>query len=98
MKPPDEARKHPRLKVNQEVWVEVLGDQSRLLPARIVDASQNGVRLRGVDNALPGSAVAIRMEGKLLLGEVVWCSGDDVGIVLEYLVDSALLEKLRRDE
>lgn len=86
------------MKVNQEVWVEVLGDQSRLLLVRIVDASQNGVRLRGVDNAPPGSAIAIRMEGKLLLGEVVWCSGDDVGVVLEQHLDLALLEKLRRDD
>lgn len=62
---------------------------------RVVDASRNGVRIRGVKDVPPGNPVAVRMERELLLGELVWCADGEAGVALEQILDLAQVERLR---
>lgn len=75
--------------------MDILGPDRETLLVRIVDVSQSGVRVRGVESAQPGSPVAIKSGQNILLGEIVWCAMGDAGIVLEQLLNFEELEKLR---
>lgn len=75
--------------------MDILGPAPKTLFVRIIDVSQNGVRVRGVEDVRAGTAVALNSGQSMLLGEIVWCEMGDAGIVLEQLLDIAWIEKLR---
>ncbi len=69
----EERRRHSRTRLNQRVFVTVLGKVMRSLRARLVDYSYNGLGLEVTANVKPGLVLAVEWDGTIVLGEVVYC-------------------------
>lgn len=93
-----DARQHPRWKADQALTIELLGTHPAKGTARLVDVSRTGMRIRCAFSASAGTPVAITIGNDLILGEVVWCAGEEIGISLEQLLDMGHLERLRWQE
>ena len=96
----DDLRRWPRLAVNEEIEVQILQSPYASFRARLVDVSRKGLRI--LLNCEPkfslGQAVAVRHGRQILLGEVIWCSDQSIGIELELLLDEAEVDRLRSRE
>jgi hypothetical protein len=71
-----------RLRVDQAVTVTVLGNQEAKVPARVTNASTNGLGLVS-PRALPaGTALKVDLEDAYILGEAVYCKEEAGGWVV----------------
>ncbi len=84
-----ERRSEPRSPADQSATIKLLSplETASRIPARIIEISRGGLRLR-VDRALmPGAIVQIRVDEKLLMGEIRFCNPDgekfQVGVRLQ---------------
>jgi hypothetical protein len=82
-----DSRQEPRLEIDQEISLTLLGAAETAIPARIVNVSGKGIGLESSRPLPPGSALKIELADTLLLGEVVYCrergARYQVGIALE---------------
>jgi hypothetical protein len=85
-----ERRREPRFGVNQKVSIAILGKSDRTTDASVTNASGGGLGLLTDAPIDLGSAVKVRTEDSLLLGEVVFCrkAGDryEIGLQLDQIL------------
>ena len=83
-----ERRREKRFEVDCQTTLYVISEDSDSVPIRIVDISGSGMKIE-IDSPLkPGMLVKVSLPEALLLGEVVWCSGESApyraGIRIEH--------------
>jgi hypothetical protein len=82
-----DTRQQPRFETDQEVTVTLLGNAPFVVSGRVVNFSGKGICVRSPRALPPGAPLKIEFSDTLLLGEVVYCRGNDetydVGITVE---------------
>jgi hypothetical protein len=93
-----ERRRSPRFARNDQVLLKQLSDVEGTFDVRIVDASDNGMRIESTLPLRPGTLIQIEGRDTLLLGEVLYCQTINESHFLGVELTSALfgLADLRR--
>jgi hypothetical protein len=97
-----EQRSEPRIPVDAEITVEVLGDHPRRLTAELMNISSRGMRLATRHPIAHDAALRINVDGDLYLGEVTHCVAEGgrytVGVALFNVMRdaAAVSERLNR--
>ncbi len=92
----DERRADPRRPVDEPATIKVLNplQSASPFPARIVEMSRGGMKVRLKQSLMPGTLVQIRFKGKLAMGEIRYTerSGSDyyTGVRLQDVLDTSL--------
>ena len=92
----EERRADPRHPVDEPATVKVLNplQTAPRSPARIVEMSRGGMRLRMNQSLMPGTLLQIRFMGKLALAEVRYCepAGEEfyAGVRFQDVLDTDL--------
>jgi hypothetical protein len=89
-----DVRKYYRWSVSRTVTVSKLGSPNEPMTATLVDVSRHGMRLRGDFDLHSQDCISVQIGDELLLGEVIWRSGCEVGVCIEQILDLSDLEKL----
>jgi hypothetical protein len=85
-----ESRQEPRFETDQEVVITVLGDGGMVLPGRILNFSGKGLCLFSTRSLASGKALKIELSDTLMLGEVIYCRGEEGGYQVGVVLDQAL--------
>jgi hypothetical protein len=72
----DHRRTH-RFAIGEEVGVKVYGTPEREYLGTVKDASSQGLGLYLQEHVAPGSALRIELADAIILGEVVYCGGEN---------------------
>ena len=97
-----ERRSEDRIETNYPASLSLLSEDSGAIPTLIVEISGSGLKIELNLPLEPGALVRVNHQDSLLLGEVVWCSGDRVpylaGIRIEHsLLNLTRIQSLARD-
>ena len=69
-----ERRKDARTSLSAPLSLRVLGPSARLLEGELVNVSTRGLKLQVPEALEPGVMVQIRLDGKIIMAEVRYCS------------------------
>ncbi len=86
-----EKRREPRIPVDHEVGVTLLGGEPLQLTGRISNISGRGIRLLLPQKIALGTALRVDWPDGLLLGEVCYCQAEEgggfsAGLTLEHVL------------
>ena len=68
-----DRRREPRIRLDQQAWITVLGDPEVRCAATAVDLSGRGMKLRLGRQLAPDSPVKVEVGDSIYLGEVCYC-------------------------
>jgi|SRR5579871_4620881 len=73
-----ERRKEPRVSTHGRVIVRIAGPLELVVPARLIDVSVNGFRIRHNEPSIvPGTELALSYSWGEVRARVIWCRSED---------------------
>jgi hypothetical protein len=90
-----ERRREERVEVDCSTTLYVISEDSDSIPIRIVDISGSGMKIEMEAPLRPGILVKVNLPDSLLLGEVVWSSGESAPYCAGIRIEHSLLNLTR---
>lgn len=87
-----DSRKEPRIPVEGDVKVTLLGNVEASFPGRAMNLSGKGMRLEIGRPLAPGSPVKVEAGDTLMLGEVMYCQAQAQGFAIGVALEQALYD------
>lgn len=85
-----ERRREPRIPLEQQAWITLLGDPEVRCPATAVDLSGRGMKLRLSREVPMDSPVKVEIGDSMYLGEVCYCRLEHGAFIAGVAVEQVL--------